>query len=455
MCFFQHEHDEVFLSQTFCQRAKTILHLGIPMIIAMVSQSLLNLVDAALVGPLGKNALAAVGAGSNALLVALAFVAGVSSGVQAQVARRMGTQLTHCAATPVNHGMVIAFVFGLPVSIFLCLIAPWIMQVYQVDPATKVDALLYFQIRVMTLTAAVLNLAFRGYWNGTRQPHCFLKNLLISHLFNAAASYCLIYGKADLPALGVAGAAIGTFLSMYLCALLNLYDLRRCALHHGLFTRWGNRLAFFRLIKLATPDSVQQVLFSLAIMLFFVIISYLGAEAIAISHVLISLSLFLILPGLGLGVSVTTLVSQSLGASKPDEALQWGKDGVVVAIIVLIVLGLPFILAPNFFLSWFFHDDHLLMLARLPLQLLCLGIIIDTAALVLSRALLGAGANRSVLVIRFFFQWCVLLPLVWLVGPVLGWGLSAVWGVQALQKFLSSLTFIIVWHQKRWIEIDI
>ncbi len=453
MCFSQ--YDEVFLPQSFFQRAKTILHLGIPMIIAMVSQSLLNLVDAALVGPLGENALAAVGTGSNALLVALALVAGVSSGVQAQVARRMGTKLTHCAATPVNHGIIIAFVFGLPVSLLLCLAAPWVMQVYQVAPAVESDALLYFQIRVMTLTAAVLNLSFRGYWNGTCQPHGYLKNLLISHLFNAAVSYCLIYGKASLPALGVAGAAIGTFLSMYLCALLNLYDLRRCAFHHGLLSQWGSKQAFFRLVKLAVPDSVQQVLFSLGIMLFFVIISYLGAAAVAISHVLISISLFLILPGLGLGVSVTTLVSQSLGANKPDEAWQWGKDAVSVAAMVLLVLGLPFILAPHFFLSWFLHDDNLLILAQFPLQLLSLGIIADTAALVLPQALLGAGANRIVLVIRFFFQWCVLLPLAWIVGPFLGWGLSAVWGVQALQRLLSSLTFIRIWHQKRWIEIDI
>ena len=77
---------EVFLKQ----HVTVILKLGTPIILTMLSQSLLNLVDAALVGPLGEVALAAVGAGSYANFVALSLVAGLSAGVQAQVARRAG-----------------------------------------------------------------------------------------------------------------------------------------------------------------------------------------------------------------------------------------------------------------------------------------------------------------------------------------------------------------------------
>ena len=436
-------------------RAATILKLGIPMIIAMLSQSLMNLVDAALVGPMGEEALAAVGAGSNAMLVALALIAGVSSGVQAQVARRIGRGYINQCAAPVNHGILIAFAFALPLSIVLVLAAPCIIKFYTSEPAISSDATTYFQIRVMTLTAAVMNLSFRGYWNGTRKPRGFLKILLISHIVNAIASYLLIYGKMGLPALGTAGAAVGTFFSMYLCTLLNIKSLRHTARQHGLFTLWQDKDAFIRLLKLALPDSIQQTLFCIGIMLLYVIIARLGTAEMAVTHVLTSISLLLILPGIGLGISATTLVSQSLGAAQIDDAWQWGKDALLVATTVLIVLGLPFIMAPSFFLSLFLHDPDLVDLGRFPLQLLCFGVVLDTGALVLPQALLGAGANRTVLYIRFFFQWLVLLPFCWLVGPMLGMGLSAIWFVQAGQRLLASLTFIRVWQRRKWTEITI
>ncbi|WP_263079099.1 MATE family efflux transporter [Endozoicomonas sp. Mp262] len=440
------------MKEDYKPRVVTILQLGLPMIVAMLSQSLINLVDAALVGPLGEEALAAVGAGSNATLVAMALIAGVSSGVQAQVARRVGKGLISQCAVPVNHGILIAFCFALPLSVALVIAAPFILKLYSPDLDT---AVLYFRIRVMTLTAAVMNISFRGYWNGTSKPRGFLKILLISHVFNALTSYILIYGKLGLPAMGVAGAALGTFLSMYLCALLNIKSLRHKARQHGLFTRWRGRSSFIRLVTLALPDSIQQFFFCMGIMVLYIIISMLGTSEMAIAHVLINISLFLILPGVGLGIAATTLVSKSLGKKDLEDAWRWGRDVLMVAVVILMALGIPFIFFPGFFLSWFLHDPKLLAMAKFPLQLVCIGIIVDAGALVLPQALLGAGANRTVLCIRFFFQWLVLLPLCWLVGPTMGLGLSAIWAIQGVQRLLSSLTFIWFWDKRKWSVINI
>ena len=92
--------------------------------LAMLSQSMINLVDAALVGPLGENALAAVGAGSYANFVALSLMTGLSAAIQAQVARRVGAGRLDECAMPTNHGLIIAFCFAMPLSILLVMTAP-------------------------------------------------------------------------------------------------------------------------------------------------------------------------------------------------------------------------------------------------------------------------------------------------------------------------------------------
>ncbi len=71
-------------------RLRRILALALPIIAAMVSQSLLNVVDTAMVGGLGDAALAAVGLGSFVLFTCQAMILGLSVGVQAIAARRKG-----------------------------------------------------------------------------------------------------------------------------------------------------------------------------------------------------------------------------------------------------------------------------------------------------------------------------------------------------------------------------
>ena len=72
------------------KRATRILSLGLPIIGGMISQNILNLVDTAMVGTLGDVALAAVGMGSFANFMSVAFLQGFSTGVQAISARRKG-----------------------------------------------------------------------------------------------------------------------------------------------------------------------------------------------------------------------------------------------------------------------------------------------------------------------------------------------------------------------------
>ena len=349
------------------QRLATILQLGTPIILAMLSQSMINLVDAALVGPLGEEALAALGAGSYANFVALSLLGGLSAAIQAQVARRVGEGRHHLCAVPVNHGLLVAFLFALPLSLVLMLLAPWLLELFSQDsPNIHNLATDYFRIRVMALTAAAMNLSFRGFWNGVGEPGIFLKLLVFTHLCNALISYFLIYGLLAIPPLGVSGAALGTFFSMYLGALLNLWILNRRTPHQGFLLNWGSRGSLIRMIKLAIPDSLQQTFFALGIMTLFVIVAQLGVAEMAIVHVLMNISLVLILPGIGLGMAANTLVSQSLGAKKPEQAWRWGQDAMYTASALLLVLSLPLIFMPQQVLSLFLHDHTLLIMGTPP-----------------------------------------------------------------------------------------
>jgi Na+-driven multidrug efflux pump len=207
------------------------------------------------------------------------------------------------------------------------------------------------------------------------------------------------------------------------------------------------------LLQLSIPSSLQQLIFAMSIMVLFSIIAQLGTDELAISQVLINLALLLILPAVGLGMAATTLVSQALGNQDTNLAASIGWDVVKVATLILMILSTPLWLIPDAILGLFIHDLDIVDKARLPLQITGLAICLDTAAIIFTHALLGAGANRTVMLISTLGQWFFYLPLAWIIGPYLGGGLLGIWLVQLLHRGLSSVVFAYIWSLKRWVHI--
>ena len=116
------------------ERRNRILALAMPIIGGMVSQNILNLVDTAMVSGLGVAALAAVGMASFANFTASAFVTGLSAGVQAIAARRLGQGRGEETAKPLNGGLFLAVVLALPLSAVLVLFADRVFVLLVDDP---------------------------------------------------------------------------------------------------------------------------------------------------------------------------------------------------------------------------------------------------------------------------------------------------------------------------------
>ena len=429
--------------------------LGLPIIGGMLSQSLLNLVDAAMVGTLGSEALAGVGLGSYATFMAIAIVMGLGAGVQAMVARRNGEGDTANLARPLNEGLLIAAILALPLTLLCWFNAGRIINFLTDDQAVIEIGTEYFQWRTLAIIAVGANFAFRGYWNGIRRAGRYLQILVVMHLGNVVISYGLIFGSFGLPEMGAAGSGLGTCIAMFLGSLLYALMTWHSGRRHGFLRSRPRSRGLRAMLRLSIPNSLQQFFFATGITILFWIIGQIGTSELAIAHILVNLALFLILPGVGMGMAATTLVSHSLGEREPEEAYRWGWDVVRVAACALFVMGMPFWLVPQQVLGLFTQDPHLLALGEWPLRITGLGMALDATALVLTQALLGAGASRTVMGVNLGSQWLIFLPCVYVAGPVLGGGLLTIWLMQSLYRAMTSVIFAMMWRRRHWARISI
>lgn len=436
-------------------RTRRILGLSLPIIGGMTSQNLLNLVDTAMVGALGAPALAGVGMGSFLSFMSVAVVIGLATAVQATAARRFGEGKYDETALPLNGGLLLALVLGVPITLVLFAAAPAIFAALNPDPAVVAAGTPYFQARLVAVVAVGMNFAFRGYWNAVDKPRLYLYTLLLMHAANVVISYVLIFGKLGAPALGTLGAGIGTAASTFLGTAIYFFLARREAGAAGFLRRWPPLAQLGGQLRLGLPSSLQQLLFAAGLTAMFWILAQVGTDDMAVASVLINITLVAVLPAIGLGLAATTLVGQALGRGQPDDAHRWGWDVARVGALILFALGLPMLLLPDLILSGFLHEPHLRDLGRLPLQVVGAGIALDGVGLILMHALLGAGATGTVMLVALGLQWVLFLPLAWMMGTQWGLGLLAIWLGFMGYRLLQSAVFGALWQGRGWRRIEV
>jgi multidrug resistance protein, MATE family len=436
-------------------RRQTIVTLALPIVGGMVSQNVLNLVDTGMVGTLGDAALAAVGTASFANFMAMAFIMGLATGVQAMVARRKGEGKDDQTAVPLNGGLLLALLLGVPWSVALIFAAPTIFPFLNDDPQVIAAAVPYWQARLFALTSVGMNFAFRGYWNGVNRSGLYLRTLLVMHATNIFLNWVFIFGNLGAPALGAMGAGVGSAIATWIGTVYYVYLGMRHARGSGFLVGLPARSVFKTMLRLSVPTGVQQFFFSAGFTAMFWIVGRIGTAETAAATVLINVTLVAILPGIALGLTAASLVGQALGRSDPEDARRWGWDVARIGVVALACLGLPMLLLPDLILSVFIRDPETLAIARLPLRLVGAGIAAEGVGLVLMHALLGAGATRLTMAVSIGFQWGLFLPLAYLAGPVLGFGLVGVWGAQIGYRGLQALVMARVWSSEGWTRIQV
>lgn len=436
-------------------RLKTILALSLPIIGGMVSQNVLNLIDTAMVGRLGNASLAAVGLASFLVFFSQAILIGLSTGVQAMVARRHGAGVRKTLAEPLHAGLLIALIGGLPIALGLHHVASELMGFLNEDEAVVEIGAGYYEVRILAAIFVGMNFCFRGYWNAVNLSTIYMRTLILMHLLNIALNYTFIYGNFGAPALGATGAALGTAISTVSGTALYFFLGWKHAKSGGFLKAFPRRKVTGQLLSLSFPTGIQQLFFAGGLTTLFYIVGKVGTVELAAANVLINVMLVGILPGIGLGLAATSLVGQAMGRQDTKDAKAWGFDVLKCGVVILAALGLPMWMFPETIIAAFIQDPQTIAVAIWPMRISGIGLCIDATGLILQHALFGAGDTRRTAQVAVGLQWLFFLPLAYLVGPVLGYGLIGIWALQALYRFIQALLFFSMWKRERWAQITI
>ncbi len=437
------------------ERRRAIWPIALPIMGGMMSQNILNLVDIGMVGRLGDAALAATGIGGFANYLSIAFIIGRSAGVQALAARRLGQGRDTETAVPLNGGLLLSLLLGVPLCAVLYLATPWAFQHLTEDPLVAELGAPYLQVRLLSMVAVGMNFSFRGYWSAVHLTGIYLRTLLIMHAVNIFLNWVLIFGNLGAPELGVYGAGLATTLSLYLGTALYFWFAWRHARDKGFLDRVPARDVLWQQFRLSLPASLQQLFFAAGLVTLVWIVGRIGTAEVAAVNVLMTFHITSMLPALGVALACATLVGNALGRDDLDDAERWGWDCARLTLIYGLVLSVVLVVLAKPILAFFLTNPETRDLAYWPMVLWALMIGFDCAGMVLMNGLIGAGDTRRAMWVSVIAQWVFFLPLAWVVGPVLGLGLIGVWALNGLYRLGQAVVLAGLWRSRRWAGIDL
>ncbi|UTW61115.1 MATE family efflux transporter [bacterium SCSIO 12741] len=371
-----------------------ILRIAAPIMVSGLSMTLVNLTDTLFLSKLGEKELGGVG-NAGLIFFLLVFIGmGFNTGSQIMISRRNGERNYASIGSLYQHVSFFLLLWGILIFTFLHTGLSEVLQYLVESDDIRDINVRFLESRSFGVFFNFINITFFAVYIGTTKTKIIGIVTPITALINVALDYCLIFGKFGFPAWGVEGAAWASNLAE-LTATLILISYTIWGLDHRkyrLFQWQGlDRDRFMRMFKISTPLMIQNTISFSAWLGFFMIIEHLGTDELAVSHMVRSLYMVLIIPVLGLGDTANTLTGNLMGQGLSNHVYTLLKRTNVVGLAIAAgLLPLYFIFGGNL-LAPFTDRPELIEMGKPVLSIIFSVLFVFVVVIVGFRTLSGTG----------------------------------------------------------------
>jgi len=432
--------------------SRAVVLLAIPMVLEMSMESIFVVVDMFFVGRLGPYAQATVALTESLITIIYALAFGLSIGVTAMVARRIGEKDPAGAAKAAAQALWLGLALAASLGIIGAVFAPRLLAVMGADAEVLEKGVGYTRVLLGGNASVFLLFLINAIFRGAGDAAIAMRALWIGNAFNILLGPLFIFGLGPFPELGVMGAAVATTMGRSIGAL---YAFSR-------FFKPGSRVrldrshvapdgaVMWRLVRLSASGTLQ-IFIGVASWIGLVrVLSTFGSNALAGYAIGIRVILFALLPSWGLSNAAATMVGQSLGARNPDR----GEKAVWLAafynMCFLVAIGLVFLVFAPQIARLFSADLEVQRYAVSCLRIVAIGFPAYAYGMVITQSFNGAGDTWTPTYLNLFIFWLWEIPLAWLLAKPAGWGPMGIFSAIAIAYVSLALVSALLFRRGKW-----
>ena len=476
------------------QRSTLMRHIAVlagPVMMAMLTQTIINQIDHILIGHLPQNEATP---GQTAVQISQIYLwmfggmlASIAVGTQTLTARRCGERQPEQAGAVATNSLLVSLVASIVIATLCWLAAPILMKLVNKDETVRALGIPFLRWRFINIPGMVMFAALKAFFDAIGKTWVSLLGALFMNFMNLILCVVLMYGNENpnipiidtlhrlaltwsggsLPRLGVSGAGMAAMISSY----LGFATLLVCAIIWARRPYFIFRLSNFswslarKLVAISIPSGLATLfgMSGFAFVIFVVgkvdkLAGHGPGQTIfstATSNI-INVLLLVFMSCIGFATATATLVSQQLGAKRQHVAKRYVHLSLLMGLVFYGCLGVVmFVFAPQILRFWNPGDMRVLAIATPILRVLCCMMPCFVIAIVFTQALYGAGNTRFVMVVELVLHFFCLIPLCYALAIWFHLGIWGAWAALILYVALLAGTMFLKFRSGTWQHIQL
>ena len=432
-----------------------LLRLSLPMVISQGAFAVMIFTDRYFMSQIEPVQMAAAMGGGVASFFSISLFIGLLSYANALVAQYFGAGEEAKCSRVVTQGLIITLL-SMPLLLVITLLVGKLFAAMGHEPRQVELESIYYNLLMISCFLPLSKLCIASYFSGIGRTKVVMICDVLGMMMNVPLSYILIFGKFGLPAMGIAGAAIGTIISGAFALILFLL----------FYFQKGNRNRFKvldsfkfdkpimgRYIKLGLPSGLEMFLNVAAFNLFLLMFQSYGIPEAAAATIVFNWDILAFVPMLGLNIGVISLIGRFVGANDMGKTNQVIVSGFLVSLgytgilaFIFVVYRIPLV---DIFISPGKDYGAIMELTSFMMIGLATYVMADAVRLVASAVLRGAGDTRWLMISSATMYWTMLLAQ-YLIIRVFEYGPKASWLAFVTMIFSITLICLIRLYGGKW-----
>lgn len=429
----------------------------IPLIIEQMLNSLMGMVDTLMVSRVGAEAISAVSlvdSINNLVLQVFAAMAAGAAIICSQYLGRKDEKGCNDAAKQIV--LTVVVISSVIMIIGVGFRKPLLHLIFgSVEEAVMTNAQMYFLITALSYPFIALFQAGAAFYRACGNSKFTMKTALIANVANIVGNTLFIF----ILQMGAAGAAISTLISRALCAFVVFYALRKPGYAIQLKNYFSIRPDLNLIVKIlaiGVPSGIENGMFQFGKLAIQSTVSSLGTAAIAAQAMTIIFENVNGMAAVGIGIGLMTVVGQSIGAGRHEEAKYYivklagyAEVAMIISCILVYIAARPVTVLAGM------SEESTALCMQMILAITIVKPILWVPSFTPPNGLRAAGDVRFSMITATLTMWLcrvalsIFLMRVVKTGPIGVWyGMFADWGVR-------GVIFTIRFVRGKWLRFKV
>ena len=439
-----------------------IMSLAWPTMLEQLMQTAVQYIDTAMVGALGTDATAAVGATSTVNWLIGSTVSAFGVGFLSYIAKACGAGDRAAARRASSQAVLVVLITGIFFTALTLGLSRYVPVWMQVDPRIQSLAAQYFFILYAPMLPRTAIIIFGTILRSAGDTKTPMKVGVMMNLINVVLNFFMIFATRTVTILGLSvtipGAGLGVIGAALASAIAFTFGgiyLTVVLWRHPLVSPKGEALkpdmAILKpCMKVAFPNMCQRFGTSLGYVAFASLINSLGEVSTAAHTIANTVESLFYIPGYGMQTAAATLAGNAYGARDNRRMKDLAAMFIPIEVVLMIFSGAALFISAPVLVSLFSDSPEVIHLGSTVLRMVAVSEPFYGFSIIIEGMMLGVGKTKQPFIYNIIGMWGIRIVGTYLCTQLLSYGLVSAWACMIAHNMLLFVLFLLDYIRGSW-----